>query len=364
MFSETVEWTGAEHLLAQRAATPEVARQIVAAVGARERMVRESGRRHPRAESRAAEQGRRPDDDRGKGARRDRQGRPAADPRRARSRRSARRAAACISMDTPYFSPESITAMVAGGAQIVIFTTGAGNSYCSLVAPTLKMSANPAATCARLTEQIDFAAAGVARWHGHDARSAPTRASRVSSTSRRDRSPSARSWAKARSREPPRAVDVGIVQPSTRVCQDLAMSFDPAATPPHRHARPCPCRSSASAARRSAAWRPPIPTSRCRRLRRALRRRLALLRRRAVLRHRPRRASPGRVPAPCRPARGRAVDQGGAPARCAVGGGVAHGAAGGSYPFEVRYDYSYDAHAALARAQPAAPRHQRASTSC
>jgi altronate dehydratase large subunit len=39
-------------------------------------------------------------------------------------------------MDTPYFSPESITAMVASGAQIVLFTTGAGNSYCSLIAPT------------------------------------------------------------------------------------------------------------------------------------------------------------------------------------------------------------------------------------
>ena len=50
--------------------------------------------------------------------------------------------------------------MVAAGAQIVLFTTGAGNSYCSLVAPTLKMSANPA-TCARLSEQIDFAAAAV-----------------------------------------------------------------------------------------------------------------------------------------------------------------------------------------------------------
>ena len=63
-------------------------------------------------------------------------------------------------MDTPFFSPESITAMVAGGAQIVLFTTGAGNSYCSLVAPTLKMSAN-VETCARLTEQIDIAAAAV-----------------------------------------------------------------------------------------------------------------------------------------------------------------------------------------------------------
>ena len=60
-------------------------------------------------------------------------------------------------MDTPFFSPESITAMVAAGAQLVLFTTGAGNSYCSLIAPTLKMSAHPD-TCARLTEQIDIAA--------------------------------------------------------------------------------------------------------------------------------------------------------------------------------------------------------------
>jgi len=63
-------------------------------------------------------------------------------------------------MDTPFFSPESMTAMIAAGAQIVIFTTGAGNSYCSLVAPTFKMSANRATT-ERLGAQIDFAAPGV-----------------------------------------------------------------------------------------------------------------------------------------------------------------------------------------------------------
>ena len=43
MFSETVEWTGAEHLLAKRAINAEVADQIVRAVNARERMVREVG---------------------------------------------------------------------------------------------------------------------------------------------------------------------------------------------------------------------------------------------------------------------------------------------------------------------------------
>ena len=159
MFSETVEWTGAEHLLAQRAATPEVAAQIVTAVSERERMVRASG-----GDLRAQNPG--PQNKAGglttieekalgaiaKGGRQTIQGvlAPAQRPP----------TPGLYLMDTPFFSPESITAMVGAGAQLVCFTTGAGNSYASLVAPTLKMSAHPD-TCARLTEQIDFAAAGV-----------------------------------------------------------------------------------------------------------------------------------------------------------------------------------------------------------
>ena len=140
MFSETVEWTGAEHLLAKRAINAEVADQIVRAVNARERMVRDSG-----GDIRAGNPG--PQNKAGglttieekalgaiaKGGRQRIHGvlSPAQRPP----------GAGLYLMDTPYFSPESITAMVAGGAQIVLFTTGAGNSYCSLVAPTLKMSA-------------------------------------------------------------------------------------------------------------------------------------------------------------------------------------------------------------------------------
>jgi altronate dehydratase large subunit len=58
-------------------------------------------------------------------------------------------------MDTPTLSPESITSMVAGGAQLVIFTTGQGNPYGSAVAPTIKLTANPE-TADRLPHQIDF----------------------------------------------------------------------------------------------------------------------------------------------------------------------------------------------------------------
>lgn len=154
MFSETVEWTGAEHLLAQRAASPEVAQHILAAVAARERMAHDAGGsiRGQNPGQQNKEGGLTTLEEKAlgaiaKGGRQTIRGvlRPAQVPS----------AAGLYLMDTPFFSPESITAMVAGGAQVVLFTTGAGNSYASLIAPTMKMSANPA-TCARLTEQIDF----------------------------------------------------------------------------------------------------------------------------------------------------------------------------------------------------------------
>lgn len=159
MFSETVEWTGAEHILAARAVDADVAQRIRQAVIDRERMVHAAG-----GDIRAENPG--PQNQAGglttieekalgaiaKGGNQKVRGvlRPTESPR----------GAGLFLMDTPFFSPESISAMVAGGAQIVVFTTGAGNSYCSLIAPTLKISANPAA-CGRLTEQIDVDASAV-----------------------------------------------------------------------------------------------------------------------------------------------------------------------------------------------------------
>ncbi len=58
-------------------------------------------------------------------------------------------------MDAPSSSPESLTGFVSSGVQIVLFTTGLGNSYCSAIAPTLKISANEASVRV-LPEQIDF----------------------------------------------------------------------------------------------------------------------------------------------------------------------------------------------------------------
>lgn len=151
--SETLEWTGAEHVLARRAASPEVASAIRQAVRRREAQALAAGSdvraQNPGPQNRAgglttieekalgaaAKGGRRPIQ--GVLAAAERSGRPG-----------------LYLMDTPFFSPESITAMVAGGAQMVVFTTGPGNSYGSIVAPTIKVCANPDA-CSRLTEQID-----------------------------------------------------------------------------------------------------------------------------------------------------------------------------------------------------------------
>lgn len=161
MFSETVEWTGAEHLLARRAASPEVADAIVRAVAARERMVREAGgdirAQNPGPQNKAG--GLTTIEEKALGA-----VQKGGAQRIQGLLQAAQRPAGpgLWLMDTPFFSPESMTAMVAGGAQMVLFTTGAGNSYASLLAPTVKMSANPR-TCERLAEQIDLPADGVVR---------------------------------------------------------------------------------------------------------------------------------------------------------------------------------------------------------
>jgi altronate dehydratase large subunit len=58
-------------------------------------------------------------------------------------------------MDAPGFSPESLTGFAAAGAQLMLFTTGPGNSFCNRLAPTIKISGHPEAA-KRLAEQIDF----------------------------------------------------------------------------------------------------------------------------------------------------------------------------------------------------------------
>ncbi|KIN62903.1 Uronate isomerase [Sulfitobacter noctilucicola] len=47
-----------------------------------------------------------------------------------------------IFMDTPGYDPVSVTGQIAGGAQIVVFTTGRGSAFGSKPAPTIKLATN------------------------------------------------------------------------------------------------------------------------------------------------------------------------------------------------------------------------------
>lgn len=154
MIGETLEWMGAEHLLAARASTPKVADQLREAVRAREGLAIAVGvdlmGNNPgptniasglssieeKALGNIAKSGSRPIEGViGYGEPPSRPG--------------------LWAMDGAAYSPESMTGFVAAGAQMLLFTTGVGNSYVSALAPTIKISANPTSAHV-LKEQLDF----------------------------------------------------------------------------------------------------------------------------------------------------------------------------------------------------------------
>jgi len=63
-------------------------------------------------------------------------------------------------MDTPGLDVESVTGMVGGGAQIVVFTTGLGTPTGNPIAPVVKITAN-ARTAQGMADNIDVDVSGV-----------------------------------------------------------------------------------------------------------------------------------------------------------------------------------------------------------
>jgi altronate hydrolase len=58
-------------------------------------------------------------------------------------------------MDTPGYDPCSATGQIAGGANLIVFTTGRGSVFGSVPAPTLKLASN-SAIAARMADDIDI----------------------------------------------------------------------------------------------------------------------------------------------------------------------------------------------------------------
>ena len=63
-------------------------------------------------------------------------------------------------MDTPGLDVESVTGMVGGGAQVVVFTTGLGTPTGNPIAPVLKITGN-ARTAVNMADNIDLDVSGV-----------------------------------------------------------------------------------------------------------------------------------------------------------------------------------------------------------
>ncbi len=160
VFSETLEWTGTEDLLSSRAVHDDVAQAIRSAMAQRHAHARAAGQdvqaNNPGPQNHAG--GITTLEEKSLGAIAKGGDQPIVGLLREGERLGD--APGLYLMDTPCFSPESITSMIASGAQIVLFTTGQGNPYASALAPTVKVCANPD-TVARLGEQIDIDASAV-----------------------------------------------------------------------------------------------------------------------------------------------------------------------------------------------------------
>lgn len=161
VFGESLEWLGAEHLLARRAVTPAVAGDLRKAVRRRLGLASDRGidllGHNPGPTNIAA--GLSTIEEKSLGAIAKSGSAPI---RGVLQYGEPPPGTGLYAMDAAAYSPESLSGFVASGAQVMLFSTGVGNSYVSLLAPTIKLSANPDAA-PRLREQLDFDASDVFR---------------------------------------------------------------------------------------------------------------------------------------------------------------------------------------------------------
>ncbi|WP_323768255.1 UxaA family hydrolase [Marinovum sp.] len=158
VLGESIEWLGTEDELAQRAETPKVGAALKRAVSRRLALAQAAGidllGTNPNAANIKA--GLSTIEEKASGAVLKAGTRPI---RSVLDYAEAPAGPGLHFMDAPSYSPESLTGFVAAGAQMILFTTGLGNSWCSALAPTLKLTAN-AATAQGLPGQIDVDASG------------------------------------------------------------------------------------------------------------------------------------------------------------------------------------------------------------
>lgn len=141
IMSESIEWIGGEHVLAKRAATPEIHNQIIEVCRAYEEHLKAAGQDcragQPTPGNKAG--GLSTLDEKSLGCIRKGGSRPIVEVLQQAERPTKTGA---IVMDTAGFDISSVTSMVAGGCNAVIFTTGRGTPTGNAIVPVLKVTAN------------------------------------------------------------------------------------------------------------------------------------------------------------------------------------------------------------------------------
>jgi altronate dehydratase large subunit len=154
ILAETTELIGAEHLLARRAATPEVARDIYRIIHRYEAVVLAHGEdiRGANPAPGNIEGGLTTIEEKSLGAAKKGGTRPIRQVVEYAVRPTAR---GLVIMDTPGNDIEQMVGMAAGGAQVAVFTTGRGTPTGSPILPVIKVATN-SATAQRMQDNIDL----------------------------------------------------------------------------------------------------------------------------------------------------------------------------------------------------------------
>lgn len=141
MMSESIEWIGAEHVVARRAATPKIHNEIIEVCRAYEEHLKAAGQDcragQPTPGNKAG--GLSTLDEKSLGCIRKGGTRPIREVLEQAARPAQHGA---IVMDTAGYDISSVTSMVAGGCQVVIFTTGRGTPTGNAIVPVVKVTAN------------------------------------------------------------------------------------------------------------------------------------------------------------------------------------------------------------------------------
>ena len=154
MFSETVEMIGAEHLLARRAATPEVARRILDVVRFREEEQKAAGEdvRKTQPSPGNKDGGITTLEEKSLGCIHKGGSTPIMEMVDCALPPTKK---GLVLMDTPCYDMLSTTAKAAAGCQLIVFTTGRGNAIGNAVVPVMKVTAN-GDTFRRMEDNLDL----------------------------------------------------------------------------------------------------------------------------------------------------------------------------------------------------------------